>query len=330
MVRLGIIGRNFVVDWMLEAAKAVPALKPVAIYSRRRETGAAFAQKYGLPLVFDRLEDLAACGEVDAVYIASPTGCHFAQAREMLLAGKHVLCEKPAVVTAAQLRELLDIARERGVVFLEAMRLVHDDALDVIAAALPEIGALWRVTFEFTQYSSRYDRFRAGEQGINTFDVSLSNGGIMDMGCYCLHAIVRLFGAPERVRADCFKLSNGFDGGGIVLLRYPGFVAEAIYSKVSRQVAPTTLLGEDGAILLDDINHIRRIWLQPRQGEARDLPYQEKLPNNMMYELSHFCAMVSGEMDPAPWNRWSQITLEVMDAARADMGVVFPADRAGG
>ena len=123
MVRLGIIGRNFVVDWMLEAAKAVPALKPVAIYSRRRETGAAFAQKYGLPLVFDRLEDLAACGEVDAVYIASPTGCHFAQAREMLLAGKHVLCEKPAVVTAAQLRELLDIARERGVVFLEAMRL---------------------------------------------------------------------------------------------------------------------------------------------------------------------------------------------------------------
>ena len=205
-----------------------------------------------------------------------------------------------------------------------------DRTLDVIAAALPEIGALRRVTFEFTQYSSRYDRFRAGEQGINTFDVSLSNGGIMDMGCYCLHAMVRLFGAPERVRADCFKLSNGFDGGGIVLLRYPGFVAEAIYSKVSRQAAPTTLLGEDGAILLDDINHIRRIWLQPRKGEARDLPYQEKLPNNMMYELSHFCAMVSGAMDPAPWNRWSQITLEVMDAARADMGVVFPADRAGG
>ena len=50
MVRLGIIGRNFVVDWMLEAARVVPALKPVAIYSRRRETGAAFAQKYGLPV----------------------------------------------------------------------------------------------------------------------------------------------------------------------------------------------------------------------------------------------------------------------------------------
>ena len=172
----------------------------------------------GLPLVFDRLEDLASCPEVDAVYIASPTGCHYDQARQMLLAGKHVLCEKPAVVTARQLRELLAIAREKGVVFLEAMRLVHDDALDVIRAALPEIGPLRRVTFEFTQYSSRYDRIRAGEQGINAFDPALSNGGIMDLGCYCLHAIAALFGAPRRVRADCVRLSNGFDGGGIILL----------------------------------------------------------------------------------------------------------------
>ena len=77
---------------------------------------------------------------------------------------------------------------------------------------------------------------------------------------------------------------------------------------------------------MDDLNHIRRIWLQPRKGEARDLPFAEKLPNNMMYELRHFCAMVQGEMDPAPWNRWSEITLDMMDAARADMGVVFPAD----
>ena len=95
MVRLGIIGRNFVVDWMLAAAESVPALRPVAIYSRRLETGREFAQAHGLPLVFDRLEDLASCPEVDAVYIASPTGCHYDQARQMLLAGKHVLCEKP-------------------------------------------------------------------------------------------------------------------------------------------------------------------------------------------------------------------------------------------
>lgn len=327
MIRLGIIGRNFVVDWLLAAAEQVPEVRPVAVYSRSMETGRAFAEKYGLPHVFDRLEDLAACPEVDAVYVASPICCHFAQARLMLSHGKHVLCEKPATTNGRELDLLLETAQAHGAVFLEAMRFVHDDALDLIEAHLPEIGVLRRVTFEFTQYSSRYDRVRAGERGINAFDPALSNGSIMDMGCYCVHGIVRLFGRPERVHGACSKLDSGFDAGGIILMQYPGFVAEAVYSKVSRQAAPTTLMGEDGSILLDDINHIRRIWLQPRAGAARDLGYREKLPNNMMYELRHFCAMVRGEADPAPWNAYSRVTMEILDAARREMGVVFQADR---
>ena len=59
MLKLGIIGRNFVVDWMLAAAEQVADLQPVAIYSRSMETGREFAEKYHLPYVFDKLEDLA-------------------------------------------------------------------------------------------------------------------------------------------------------------------------------------------------------------------------------------------------------------------------------
>jgi len=323
MLRLGIIGRNFVVDWMLAAMEQVPEIQPVAIYSRSLGTGREFADKYHLTHVFDKLEDLANCPDVDAVYVAAPNYCHHPYSRLMLEHGKHVLCEKPATVTAEELRDLLETAKKNHVVYLEAMRLVHDDALDVIRAAMPQIGAIRRVTFEFTQYSSRYDRIRAGEKGINAFDPGLSNGSIMDMGCYCVHAIACLFGRPERVHAVGMKLDNGFDGNGIILMQYPGFVAEAVYSKICKQVAPTTVMGEDGSILLDDINHIKRIWLQPRKGEARELPYEEKLPNNMMYELRHFHAMTQGEMDPTPWNEASLITMEILDKAREDMGIEF-------
>ena len=109
-------------------------------------------------------------------------------------------------------------------------------------------------------------------------------------------------------------------------MQYPGFVAEAVYSKVSKQAAPTTLMGEDGSILLDDINHIKNIWLQPRKGKMWRLPYKEKLPNNMMYELEHFRDMCAGIADPAPWNEASVITQEIMDKARQDMGIVFPGE----
>lgn len=326
MVRFGVIGRNFVVDWMLEAALQVPEAQFTAVYSRKMETGREFAEKYHLNHVFDKPEDLAVCPDVDAVYIASPNYCHFSQSKLMLEHGKHVLCEKPATVHAGELEQLLEIAKANGVVYLEAMRLVHDDALDVIRAALPEIGPLRRVSIEFTQYSSRYDRVRAGEPGINAFDPSLSNGSIMDMGCYAVAAIACLFGRPERVCAAGMKLANGFDGNGVILMQYPGFTAEAAYSKICKQVAPTYLMGEDGAILLDDINRTKRIWLQKRTGEVRDLPYAEKKPINMMYELRHFCAMVDGTMDPAPWNEVSRITMEIMDEARKQMGIVFPGE----
>lgn len=103
--------------------------------------------------------------------------------------------------------------------------------------------------------------------------------------------------------AEVYHLESGFEAGGIALLRYPGFVCEAIWSKVCRQASPTTFMGEDGSILLDDINHIRRIWLVRRNGEIVELPYREKLPNNMMYELREFAGYIAsgtaaGEAQP--------------------------------
>jgi len=326
MVRLGIIGRNFVVDWMLAAAKQVPELQPVAICSRAEATGREFAEKYSLPLVFTSPEEMARSPEVDAVYLASPICCHCGQALTMLRHGKHVLCEKPVTSNAREARALVAAARENGVVFLEAQRLVFDDALPIIRENLPRIGRLRRVTFEFTQYSSRYDRIRAGETGINAFDPSLSNAAIMDMGCYCVHAIVSLFGKPDSVAAHAVKLDSGFEASGIVLMGYPDFTAEAVYSKIARQIAPTTLMGEDGSILLDDINHIRRIWLEPRVGGAEELGYREKLPNNMSCELREFCGWIAAGKQPEARNRDSVLTMEILDEARRQTGTRFPAD----
>jgi predicted dehydrogenase len=326
MIRLGVIGRNFVVDWMLAAARQVPELQIAAAYSRQEQTGREFAEKYGIPLVFTDLNKLAGSRDVDAVYIASPICCHYEQALLLLRAGKHVLCEKPVTSNAREVRALVAAAREKGVVFLEAMRFVFDDALPIIRDALPRVGALRRVTFEFTQYSSRYDRIRAGETGINAFDPALSNAAIMDMGCYCVHGIVTLFGKPDTVAAHAVHLPGGFEAEGIVLMGYPSFTAEAVYSKISRQIAPTTLLGEDGAILLDDINHIRRVWFQPRIGEPEDLGYREKLPNNMMYELREFCGYVDRGEQPTARNEASILTMEILDEARRQTGTHFPAD----
>ncbi len=322
-IRIGIIGRNFVVDWMLAAMEQVPQLRPTALYSRQAETGREFAEKYGLHAVYTDLEQFASADSFDAAYIASPNCCHFEQAMCLLQHGKHVLLEKPGVLTAGQTEALIQTAREHHVVYLEAMRLVFDDALPIMQAALPEIGTLRRVTMEFTQYSSRYDRIRAGEQNINAFNPALCNAAVLDMGCYPIHAIVSMFGAPAHVSAEAYHLQSGFEAGGIVLLRYEGFVCEAIWSKVCKQAAPSLLMGEDGSILLDDINHIRRIWLQRRSGETVELPYVEKLPNNMMYELREFAGYITSGTQPEKRNRDSVITASILEQIRRQTGTLF-------
>lgn len=327
MLRLGIIGTNFISDWMMTAKQYVPELVPTAVYSRREETGRIFADKYGIVSVYTDLTAFAESDEFDAVYVASPICCHYTQSLLMLEHGKHVLCEKPATSSARETTLLIEAAKSRGLVFLEAMRLAYDDALPIIAETLPRIGQLRRATFDFSQYSSRYDRIRAGEQGINAFDPSLSNAAVMDLGCYCVHALVALFGKPERVASHSFFLENGFEGGGVVLLGYPGFTGEATYSKVAQQTLPSCLLGEDGMILLDNMNHTCRIWLEPRKGQPEELPYREKPGTNMMFELQAFCDFVSKGEQPEKRNQDTLWTMEVLDEVRRQNGIVFPADK---
>ena len=94
-MRLGIIGTNFISDNLVAAARNTDGVEIAAVYSRKRDTGAAFAEKHPeIGLVFDDLDAFLASGAIDAVYVASPIVAHARQTILALRHGKHVLCEK--------------------------------------------------------------------------------------------------------------------------------------------------------------------------------------------------------------------------------------------
>ena len=322
-IRFGIIGRNFIVDWMMAAMKACEWAEPVAIYSRTMEGAREFAEKYGLLLTFDDLNAMAECEEIDAVYVASPNCCHYEQSKLMLQHGKHVLCEKPAASTATELKYLLLNARDNGVVWLEAMRPVFDDVPDLIRANLDRIGPLRKVRFEYAQYSSRYDAYKAGKPG-NTFNRKLSNSALMDMGCYCVHTLAELFGVPKKIWAHSVFLENGYEANGNIQMDYGTFLAEASYGKVYQQITPSVLCGEDGTITIDGFsdNH-PKIRIVLRDGTDELIPYTEKSPNNMVCELNAFRECIEGIRDPMHYHINSVITMELIDEARQQAGVWF-------
>lgn len=320
-IKIGIIGTNFISDYFCNAAVKVPGAVLRAVYSRKEETGAAFAERHSIPEVFTDYKKFLS-SDIDAVYVASPNFIHCSQTIMALEHKKHVLCEKVMAVNEAEVRSMIDCARRNQVVLLEAMRPDFDPAFDIVEQNLNRIGRLRRTTFEFCQYSSRYDKFREGIV-MNAFDPTLGNAAVMDIGVYCIHSLVRLFGMPQEIQAFSTKLSNDFDGSGIVLMKYETMIAEAVYSKISVSVNPSVIQGEDGSILIDYISKPEKICLQLREG-ARDTlegAGREILPfipadNNMIYEIQEFIKLINENNIDHKYLQYSLDTIRVIDEVR--------------
>ena len=327
-LKIGMIGTNFISDDFCAAAAQVPGAELFAVYSRKQETGDAFAARHGIPQVYTDYDEFLDSG-LDAVYVASPNFAHCAQTLKALNHKKHVLCEKVMAVNEQEVRSMIDCARQNNVVLLEAMRPDFDPAYDLIEQNLPRIGKLRRATFEFCQYSSRYDSFREGIIQ-NAFNPELGNAAVMDIGVYCIHSLVRLFGAPKNVKAFSTKLSNGFDGSGIVLMEYEDMTAEAVYSKIAVSVTPSVLQGEDGSIMIDYISKPESVSLRLRES-ARDTLTDgtiEKLPytpakNNMIFEIQEFLKLIEKKEVDHKYLKYSLGTIRVLDEVRRQTGIRF-------
>ena len=317
-LRIGIVGTSMIAHKFADAARKSRLCTPIAVYSRGASSGAAFAAAEGGLRVETDYRALLSMSELDAVYIASPNALHYGQAMAALRAGKHVLCEKPTVSTLSEFRSLASEAERRGLVLMEAMRPLHDPALETIRSAIGRLGRLRRVDLEYCQYSSRYDRFLSGEV-LNAFDPSLSNAAVMDIGVYPIALLVALLGLPESVRSESLFLHNGFEGAGNISLDYGDKQVGVVYSKISDSVNPSVIEGERGSLTIDKISAPTRVTLHPRGESPVTLPLSS-IGNNMLYEVEAFAAMVRGESGAEPYLNISLETLAVVEKAYSQTG----------
>lgn len=320
-IRIGMIGSNFVSDWAAQAIACSQCCTLSAIYSREQTHGEAFAAKHGIPHVYSDFATFLSSTYIDAVYIASPNALHYEQATAALRAGKHVLCEKPLTLNAHQADALLQLAQCRNLVLMEEIRPLHDPFLQIVRENLPRIGRIRRATFEFCQYSSRYNRFLQGAH-TNAFDPSLGNAAVLDLGVYCFHCCVALFGSPIQVFARSSRLANGMEAAGTVLLDYADKQCTVIYSKVTQSVFPSYIQGECGSITFDTLSHVSQICYADCFGGRQEIAYiPEK--NNMCHVFNAFCSCINGADCFQPYMAQSIAVLRVIDSVRKQNGISF-------
>lgn len=164
---------------------------------------------------------MAASPDIDAVYIASPNVLHAAQSRLFLENGKHVLCEKPLAARPEEVESLQALAANRGLVYMEAIMLLHMPQLAVLEEAVGRLGRISLAHFDFSQLSSKYPAYLEGAALPNIFNPAMETGALMDLGVYCVYPALYLFGEPEELTASAVFLDSGADGAGAAVLRYP-------------------------------------------------------------------------------------------------------------
>lgn len=361
MIRIATIGTSPITCDFIEVLNACDRAAFVGTLSRNAERAAAFTAEHGGSLPFCDLAELAASDEVDAVYLGSPNALHHRQALACIAGGKHVLAEKPLGANRAQAQEVFDAAEAKGVVAMEAMRPVHDPAFQLLRDALPELGRIRRATLRFGKYSSRYDDILAGRH-TNIFDCAMASGSLMDIGVYTVEPLVALFGEPESVVAagvlldeSTRELTGGpIDGAGVICAKYADMVATLHHSKITADLADNQIEGELGTLTFEGVSAPVRARIDLRGKAVRDSAKgysgtrttSRELPlpacdNTMCYELADFvCAVEAVAAGTPPLEamagehgtvaRFRDITLAslgIMDEARHQMGVAFPADR---
>jgi predicted dehydrogenase len=180
--------------------KVIPAIQRAAncevvgIASRAEDRAAAAAATHGIPTPYGSYEELLAAEDVDAVYIPLPNDLHAEWTIKAAAAGKHILCEKPLAMTAAQAEEMASACEEAGVKLVEAFMYRHHPSWLAVLGLVGDgsIGELQAVQSWFSYFNDDSTNIRNR--------VENGGGAIMDIGCYNINLSRMLFaGEPTSV-----------------------------------------------------------------------------------------------------------------------------------
>jgi scyllo-inositol 2-dehydrogenase (NADP+) len=173
---------------------SVPNLNLVAVCSSNPEKVLA---DYPSVKVSHSLEELLTQSQIDVVVIATPNHTHFDLAKQSLLAGKHVVVDKPFTVTPAQARELKALAEQKGLV----LSAFHNRRWDADFVTLRSVIASGKIG-ELVSFESRFDRFRPEVRARWREQSGDGNGLWYDLGPHLLDQTLQLFGCPIAIQAD--------------------------------------------------------------------------------------------------------------------------------
>lgn len=316
-IRWGIIGCGNVSHRFMQGLRALTGTHLVAAWSRNPASVQAFVELYGGSRC-NTMEELLA-SDIDAVYIATLPDSHVAYSMAALKAGKHVLCEKPAAINLVQLDQVLRLAIQKKLLFMEGMKppffpLYQQLKVHLQTDPIGQIG--------FVRAGSSVTNLPADHPSLNN---ALAGGSIMGIGIYEAFLGVDWLGEATQVQAMGKLGDTGVDVFSIFQTEH-----EKGYGQF---YTGFELHGKGDALICGSLGNItiHKNWWNPTLATidyldgrriTLDVPFTS---GGFNYEIAHFCELISNNFKESPLvsHQLSRQMIAMLDKVRAIIGLRF-------
>jgi predicted dehydrogenase len=321
-VRWGILGPGSTSQAFAAALSEADGAELVAVGSRSMERAERFATEYGVPRFHGSYDALASDEEIDAVYICTPHAFHEEHAILCLERGKHVLCEKPIAINAAQTRRMIQAAQSRERVLMEAMWTRFLPAMERVREIIANeaIGTPRILSADFG-FHAKFD------PSSRLFDPHLGGGALLDLGIYPLSLASMLFGPPVHTRGLANIGETGVDEECSFIMRHAsGEMTLALASFRMDTTREAMIQGTHGWIKIHEpwwASTRITVGSRDRGEEILDLPSRG---GGYTHEAEAFMELIrSGQCDsPIMPLAESLSIMETMDSLRDQWGLKYP------
>ena len=329
----GKIAHSFAQDLAL-----VPDARLVAVGSRRLDSAEGFAATYAgadaSPTAHGSYEELVADPAVDVVYVATPHSMHLDNVRLAFEAGKHVLCEKPVTLDAADAEEMVRLAREHDRFLMEAMWTACHPTVRALRERLRS-GELGRPRHLHAELGFRVE----APPGDRMRDPALGASALLDMGIYPLTFAHLMLGEAVELHATADLSPDGIDLDVAITGRYPdGALATMTASMTSWSSRRSAIATDLGRIDVDDFHHASRTTFTPYVQAEGNWVFEPGAPveitntepvigrgyGNEVAEANR-CLRAGLRDSPLVPHEQTLTIMRQMDDVRRQVGVSFPA-----
>ena len=320
-MKVGILGVGNIAAVMANTLRRMPQVTCWAVGSRTYEKAEGFAKEYGFERAYGSYEELAADPEVQLIYIATPHSHHYENIKLCLEHGKHVLAEKAFTQNAAQAREVIAMAEEKGLLLAEAIwtrYMPMRKTLDEIVSS----GIIGKPTSLYATLSypiSQIERIK---------EPALAGGALLDLGVYPLNFASMVFGNDiEKITATAVLSPKGVDGITTAVLTYRDGRAAVIHANF--QAASNregAIYGEKGYIHVQNINNCESIQVFDANHQLVASYDRPKQISGYEYEVEACIEAIEKECTECAQMPHEEIIqmMEFMDEIRRQVGVVYP------